>query len=106
MDDDTFQKYTTSTSSTYGMTNEEKVSYIRKVREQNVMVANNWTEAEMLREMWYHDRGYEISIAFGIKPSTEGSLAYRFNHVDFETEQTFRTYLYRFIGNMAVWGRK
>ena len=48
-------------------------------------------------------------ISFGgetISYDAYGSLAYRFNHVDFESEQTFQTYLFRFIGNLAIRGRK
>jgi RHS repeat-associated protein len=106
MSDDILGNYDDDNDSTYGMSNEEKVSYIRRIRQEDENLASNWSEADMLREMWYHDRGYELTTFFGSDPSVEGSLSYRFNHVHFESEQTFLTYLYRFAGNLAFWGRE
>ena len=59
-----------------------------------------WTEAEMLREMLYHDRLYRMFEFFGFE---ELGWAQQAKIVDFEEEQTFSTYLKRSIGNMAFW---
>lgn len=50
-----------------------------------------------------YSKGYEIAIFFGGDPTIDETLTYRLNHVNFEDEQTFKTYLYRFFGNMLIW---
>ena len=37
---------------------------------------------------------------FGSDPDIEGSVADRFQHVDFEENQTIGTYVKRYIGNL------
>ena len=103
MNDETFEKYTKDTDSTYGMSLEEKMSYIKKIRLIDTKIAENWSEAEMLREITYHDSMFELMIFLGKNPNEKGTLAYQANHVDFEKEQTFKTYFRRFIGNAIPW---
>ena len=104
MNDEDFSKYSGRNDPTYGMTDDEQIAYIRKIRENNLDIANNWTEAEMLRELRYHESAYFISVnLLGSDPEVEGSLAYRLKHVDYESEQTFETYLRRVIGNLLTW---
>ena len=100
---DEFNNYTNPESATYGMTIDEKLAYIRRIRCDNETIRANWSEADMLREMEYHEAGYRIAVFFGSDPDKKGSLAYRLKHVDFEEEQTLETYFYRFIGNLLPW---
>ncbi len=84
---------------TVGLSREEKLAYIRYLRAGNEDLRENWTEAEMLREFEYHDKVYFISSnILGIPDSDTPS--FNTKKVDFETEQTLRTYLFRFFGNM------
>ena len=104
MNDEDFSKYSEEKDPTYGMTDDEQIAYIRKIRENNSDIANNWTEAEMLRELRYHESAYYISVnLFGSDPKEEGSLAYRLKHVNYEIEQTLETYLRRIFGNLLTW---
>ena len=50
-----------------------------------------------------HDASYEIFVFFGSDPNKEGTYAYRTKYVDFESEKTFKTYLFRFVGNIIPW---
>ena len=88
---------------TYGMTIDEKLAYIRRIRCDNKTIRANWSEADMLREMEYHEAGYRIAVFFGSDPDKKNSLAYRLKHVDFEEEQILKTYFYRFIENLLPW---
>ena len=101
---DEFDNYTDSDAPTYGMTIDEKMAYIRRYRLKNLETAKNWSEAAMLREMEYHETGYRIAVFFGSDPDVNGTLAYSLKHVDFEEEQSFITYLRRFVGNLLPWG--
>ena len=104
MDDEKFKSYADNTS---GMTDEEQVAYIRKQREiwgapssKEADKLNNWSEADMLRELKYHDRAYRFLNAIGLGNSEWGERA---KLVNFETEQTFVTYALRNIGNLMLW---
>ena len=103
MDDKTFETMDGYDESTYGLSTEEKIAYIRRFRIEKPKIAANWTEAQMLREFNYHDRGYELAILLGSDPTVENTYAFRFNHVDFEKKQTFETYLFRIVGNCMFW---
>ena len=103
MDDDTFAKYDDDAETTSGMTMDEKVAYIRRLRESDSTLAQNWTEGEMIRELSYHESASEFLSLFGCDTSVKDSIPYRLNHVDYESEQTFLTYLFRFIGNAIPW---
>ena len=50
----------------------------------------------------YHEKLLPVAKFFGSDPSEERSIAYRLNHVDFESEQTFETYFRRTIGNITT----
>ena len=56
----------------------------------------------MLREFNYHDKWYYFTKFFGSDENKKDSLANRFKYVDSETEQTFSTYVKRFIGTGAI----
>lgn len=56
----------------------------------------------LLRELRYHEKLLPVAEFFGNDPSEKGSLAYRLNHVDFESEQTAETYIRRIIGNITT----
>ena len=101
---DEFDNYTDSEAPTYGMTIDEKMAYIRRIRLNNDTIKDNWSEAAMLREMEYHETGYRIAVFIGSDPDTEGTWAYRLKHVNFEEEQNFTTYVRRFFGNLLPWG--
>ena len=103
MDDETYSKYDEDHESTCGMSNEERLAYVRKIRIDNPNIANNWTEAEMLRELEYHDDACQVLVLFKADVTKKGTLAYQLNHVDFEVEQTSTTYTRRFIGNIIPW---
>ena len=87
---------------TTGLSREEKLSYIRAFRldEDNKRKCENWSEAQMLREYEYHDKGFKLAVLFGSDPDIEDSVADRFQHVDFEENQTIGTYVKRYIGNL------
>lgn len=72
---------------TYFLTDEEGLAYVKMLH------LKNWTVAEAFREWKYHKRGYYLTRYLFPK------LAARFAYVDFEEKQTFKTYLFRFIGN-------
>jgi len=105
MDDETFYRiYYDEDAPTYGMTEDEQKSYISKYREKNINdVTSNWTEAQMLREMKYHDSAYELVTFLGSDPMEKGTWAYRLKHVSFESKQDFTTYARRIIGNSIPW---
>lgn len=87
---------------TLGLSQEEKLAYIRGLRKQSSSLSKNWSEAEMLREFNYHDKWYYFTKFFGSDENKKDSLANRFKYVNFETEQTFSTYVKRFIGTGAI----
>lgn len=98
MDAERFQEIEIS-DKTVGLSREEKLAYIRYLRAGDEALRDNWTEAEMLREFEYHDKVYFISSnILGIPDSDSPSS--NTMKVDFEAEQTLRTYLFRFFGNM------
>ena len=76
----------------------DSIAYIRKVREKNQLIAENWTEAEMLRELQYHQKGYYIS-EFLVDPFRYSDNLVK---VDFEEDKKFMTYFKRYIGN-CLW---
>ena len=93
---------------TSGLSREEQIAYIRKYRErilsdnnvENDQVVKNWSEADMLREIVYHDRAYRFLKWIGLEDIQWGKQS---KVVDFEEEQTFTTYFKRAIGNMMFW---
>ena len=99
-----FSHYDGEEDPTYGMTTDEKMAFIRRIRNNNDTIKSNWSEADMLREIEYHETGYRIAVFFGSDPNKEDSLADRLEHVNFEKEQTFKTYFRRFFGNLLPWG--
>ena len=99
-----FSNYDGEEEPTYGMTTDEKMGFIRKIRNDDSTIKSNWSEADMLREIEYHETGYRIVVFFGSDPDKEGSLADRLEHVNFEEKQNFTTYFRRFFGNLLPWG--
>ena len=91
-------KYDNGTPSgdTSNLSIEQQIAYIRYIRGNDAEYYVNWTEAQMLREMQYHIRGYEISEKTGnlLKHSS------RYVKVDYEKSQNLWTYVKRFIGNL------
>ena len=57
-------------------------------------------EAEMMREIVYHDRGYRLLKWLGLEQTEDGQ---QFKYVGYEPEQNFRTYYRRLIGNCFMW---
>ena len=88
---------------TSNMTEEERIAYIRRTREiweeKKDQRFDEWTEAEMLREITYHDKAYRIVDFLGLEDTDLGE---RLRYVNFEEKQTAITYVYRIIGNM-IW---
>ncbi len=84
---------------TVGMSRDEKLLYIRYLKEKEPYNYRNWTEAQMMREFEYHDRGYALTSIFG----NPFGFTNRFEKVDFEEDQKPCTYFYRTIGNMMFW---
>ena len=66
------------------MTRDQQLAYVRRIRQGDDKIANNWTEAEMMREIVYHDRGYRLMRAFGLEETETGE---RLSFVDFEEEK-------------------
>lgn len=87
--------------STVGLTKQEKLQYIKYFREQNSIISRNWSEAEMLREFDYHDRGFYLGNFLG--PLDVFDLEGRGEEVGFESEQNLKTYVRRIIGNTWCW---
>ena len=104
MHDDEYEYYANKETSHVGMSITMKIAYIRQARQDDPEISQNWTEAEMLREMMYHEAAYHIAVFFGINPEEEDSLADRLRHTDFEVPQTLDTYLKRILGNTIPWG--
>ncbi len=102
MGDEEYQTIKDS-GTTYGMTMGKRISYIRRVRADNENLFRNWSEADMLREMVYHDEALDIFTFFGSDPNNTKSKAHQAKWVDFESKQNFKTYFRRFIGNLAPW---
>lgn len=98
MDDETYNNIIESEKDVE-LSREEELSYIRKIRSNDEEIAKNWTEAQMLREMEYHKRGYNLFVNFG----DSLGVVNRFQMTDFEQKQTFKTYLCRGIGNCFFW---
>ena len=103
MNDEEYKNIQKSGNTSY-LTREEQLAYVRKYREEilsdddksNDVIVSNWTEAEMMREIVYHDRGYRLFEWLGLEQTDEGQ---QFKYVDYEPEQNFRTYYRRLIGN-------
>ena len=83
------------------MTEEERIAYIRRTREiweeKKDQRFDEWTEAEMLREITYHDKAYRIVDFLGLEDTGLGDSLIS---VDFEEKQTAITYIRRIIGNI------
>ena len=88
------------------MDEKKMISYIRKIRAQDETLCQNWSEAEMLREMKYHKTVYKILdfVGFSDLGTDENpTLLRRVKETDFETVQTAETYLKRFFGNILYY---
>ena len=107
MNDEEYKNIQKSGNTSY-LTREEQLAYVRKYREEilsdddksNDVIVSNWTEAEMMREIVYHDLGYRLFEWLGLEQTEEGQ---QFKYVDYEPEQNFRTYYRRLIGNCFMW---
>ena len=83
------------------LTKEEQLAYVRNLKNNdNDGDYTDWTEAEMLREVSYHAKGYQVLKFFGLG---ETRFAKRLTHVDFEKKQNWETYVRRIYGNMMFW---
>ena len=106
MDDEEFEKI--HDKDTSNLSTEEQIAYERRVRENwlnddinsNDYMVNEWSEADMVREIKYHDRAYQILVFIGLENTT---LATRAKSVDFEPKQNAQTYIFRIIGNAMIW---
>ena len=87
--------------STVGLSRNEKLQYIKLIRDHDSTILNNWTEAEMLREFEYHDRGYYLGNFLGTFDFLD--LEGRGKAVGFEPEQNLKTYGRRIVGNTWFW---
>ena len=107
MDDETFNEINEA-EDTSGLTRDEQLAYVRKYRDNilndedpnNDEFINNWSEADMMREIVYHDRGYRFLDFFGWENTSVGK---RLKYVNFEPDQNFKTYARRFVGNLMFW---
>ncbi len=88
------------TGDTTGLSLEEQIAYIRYYKENNSVIGANWTEEQMLRELWYHEEMYNFSVEQG----WNNDLLKRLIKVDFEEKQNLNTYMRRFIGNFFILG--
>lgn len=104
MSDEEFKKYKNESDSTAGMTDSEQIAYIRKVRETDSDIRSNWTEAQMLRELRYHEKGYDIITSINFSFYKKDEFTNQLNHVNFEPKQTFKTYARRIIANTFFMG--
>ncbi len=108
MSNEEFAKYDDKEESTAGMTNEQQIAYVRKLKEidskKKIPELTQWSEAQMLRELRYHEVGLSVVIAFGGDPTIQGTRAYQLNHVDFEKNKNLETYIRLIIGNVITWG--
>ena len=88
---------------TSNLTREEQIAFVRRQREvwaedeELSYLLDEWSEADMLREIAYHDRAYRALDAWGLGKT---DLAERAKKVDFESTQNWLTYTLRSIGNM------
>ena len=110
MDDDTFEKINEPIDEyggdSSGLTKDEQLAYVRKVREvwmtdddpYNDYMLDEWSEADMVREIAYHDSMYQIFSEMGLEQIT---LAKQARFVDFESQQNFKTYARRNVGNLV-----
>ena len=112
MDIDTF-KDINEKKDTSGLSEDEQLEYVKALRESWIDETNEdiidnryntWSEAEMLREIRYHNKAYKIFVALGSDPNKENSLAYHAKYVDYEHEKTWQTYVFRYVGNCIFWG--
>lgn len=85
-----------STGNTTGLSIEEQIAFIIYVRNVNPKIAENWSEADMLRELQYHERRYYLCEKIGDPFKYCDNLI----KVDYEEEQNFKTYFRRFFGNL------
>ena len=82
---------------TSGLSKEEQLAYVRRKRQDwNAEKNNEWSEADMMREIAYHVNFYHLLECLGWQNC---NLASRPRYVDYEDQQDFRTYLFRFIFN-------
>lgn len=110
MDDDTFEKINEPIDEyggdSSGLTKDEQLAYVRKVREvwmtdddpYNDYMLDEWSEADMVREIAYHDSMYQIFSEMGLDQIT---LAKQARFVHFESQQNYKTYARRNIGNLV-----
>ena len=97
-----------SSGDTSGLTLDEQLAYVRKYRINvlqddnldNDQIVDNWSEADMMREIVYHDRAYRLLEFVNMEKT---SFATRLKYVNFETEQDFTTYVRRMFGNLMFW---
>ena len=104
MDEDLYKEYQKKNADTLGLSREEKLSYIRQdiIYNDEKKRAENWTEAEMLREFEYHETCYNY-VGWMSDPNVDGTISNRLKHVGFEEKQVAKTYIFRAIGNIIVW---
>ena len=110
MDDDTFEKINEPIDEyggdSSGLTKDEQLAYVRKVREvwmtdddpYNDYMLDEWSEADMVREIAYHDSMYHIFSEMGLE---QIHMAKQARFVDFESQQNFKTYARRNVGNLV-----
>ena len=107
MDDETFNKINEA-EDTSGLTRDEQLAYVRKYRDNilndedtdNDQFIDNWSEADMMREIVYHDRAYRLLDLIGLENTSVGE---RLRYVSFEQDQNFTTYARRLVGNIMFW---
>ena len=81
---------------TTGLSTKDQIAYIKMFRKENPDIAKKWSEAQMLREMKYHDAAYNISESLGdIFGISDNCIK-----VDFEEDIKLITYMRRIIGNL------
>ena len=78
------------------------VAYIEMYRNADDKIAAGWTEAQMLRELQYHNRAYDLLTSLPQIGPIPG-LVEQASIVDFEEKQDAVTYLKRIVGNVMFW---
>ena len=88
---------------TTGLTLEEEIAFVKRQRivwaekDETRHLLDEWTEAEMLREISYHNNVYSFLSFLGLE---ECDWAESAKLVEFESNQNFKTYARRAIGNL------
>ena len=92
---------------TCGLSDKEKVAYIKRAKllkgADGKLVYTDWSEAEMLREMNYHDSAYRFLFFAKNFSSRMEKYVTQAKYADFEKNQNAKTYLFRFVGNTISW---